>query len=170
WQPHITLLGMLRVPAADLLAKLQDVAKSTPPISVRLVDIVTKDLYFQACQNASYPLSVALLLHVFLTSQCQCVMAKVEETPELMRLNAAVRDRLLPPPTEPEPYWPHLSLVYGDIPEATRAALRDEIAARGDWPAGGLLDAVVLVDRVQAWVTDGAPESWTLVGEVKLEG
>jgi hypothetical protein len=93
----------------------------------------------------------------------QCVMAKVEETPELMSLNSTFRNVF---PREEGPYWPHLSLVYGDLGEDVRSRVQTEIKENKSWDIVG---SDVLVDCIEIWDTSGETHTWSKVGDVQLQ-
>ncbi|KAJ3411563.1 hypothetical protein HDV05_002032 [Chytridiales sp. JEL 0842] len=93
----------------------------------------------------------------------KCVMAKVEETKDLLSLNTHLRTLF---PRDEEPYWPHLSLVYGDLSDKVKTRIRDEIRANKAWDVVG---SDVFVDRIEVWNTQGQVPTWTKVGMVELE-
>ncbi|KAJ3298695.1 hypothetical protein HDU79_008188 [Rhizoclosmatium sp. JEL0117] len=140
WAPHITLLGSVVATPEEAATKIKQAAASHGPFKVTLTELVTKDLFFQ------------------------CVMAKSEETKELLELNAALR--AVYPPPHSEPYWPHLSLVYGDLSAETKQNVIDEIKNNADW--AGIVGSVVEVNVIELWNTEGPVENWKKVGEVTL--
>ncbi|KAJ3013627.1 UNVERIFIED_CONTAM: hypothetical protein HDU68_000619 [Siphonaria sp. JEL0065] len=139
WSPHITLLGSIVATPEEAVSKIQDAVKHRGPLKITLTDIVTKNLYFQ------------------------CVMAKAEESQPLLSLNAFLRT--VYPPHQNEPYWPHLSLVYGDLDAETRNSVVEEIKANKDWDIVG---SVINVHVIEVWNTEGPVDGWKLVGQVQL--
>ncbi|KAJ3247916.1 hypothetical protein HDU78_002669 [Chytriomyces hyalinus] len=110
WGPHITLLGSILATPEETVARLTEAVKDIEAFDVGLLDIVTKDQYFQ------------------------CIMAKAEETPALMSLNAMLRS-VFPAPNSAfanEKFWPHLSLVYGDLSSDVRERVAREIQQQKD--------------------------------------
>ncbi|KAI8801533.1 RNA ligase/cyclic nucleotide phosphodiesterase [Cladochytrium replicatum] len=137
WDPHITLIGSVALDPEELLERLSTLSSSRS-LSVTLPNVAIKDLYFQ------------------------CVMAKVEETWELMELNRKARD-LFGKTGDPS-FWPHMSLVYGHFGEDEKRAMAKRIEENWD-----VVGRTVRIDRIQVWNTNGKPESWTKVGEVLLQ-
>ncbi|KAJ3228681.1 hypothetical protein HDU81_005991 [Chytriomyces hyalinus] len=108
--PHVTLLGSILATPEETVARLTEAVKDVEVFEVALLDIVTKDQYFQ------------------------CIMAKAEETRALMSLNAMLRS-LFPAPNSVfanEKFWPHLSLVYGDLSADVRERVAREIQQKKD--------------------------------------
>ncbi|KAI8617198.1 RNA ligase/cyclic nucleotide phosphodiesterase [Chytriomyces sp. MP71] len=139
WEPHITLLGSVLASPEEALTTITDAVKDVTPFDVPLVDIVTKDFFFQ------------------------CIMAKAAENNALMSLNASLRN-LYPPPNN-EPFWPHLSLVYGDLELDVKTRVCNEIKSNHDW---SIVGSVVHVEVIEIWRTEGPVDSWVKVGQVSL--
>ena len=72
-----------------------------------------------------------------------CLFLELDAFDGLTRLRARLRQRY-GAPSVPEP-WPHLSLVYGHLPLATRQALAAEVAVLRDGEV--VLDRVAVVDH-----------------------
>ncbi|KAI8851166.1 2',3'-cyclic-nucleotide 3'-phosphodiesterase [Chytridium lagenaria] len=140
WQPHITLLGQITESYNEVEAKLTKLCKTVKPFKVHLTDIVIKDQFFQ------------------------CIMAKVEETNEIMELNARVADVF---PRPQAVYWPHLSLVYGDLTNETKASVQAEIR---ESETCHIIGAEVEICTIEVWCTEGPVKSWYKMGEIRLEG
>ena len=91
-------------------------------------------------------------------------MAKVEETKPLMSLNVALQAALFPAQTPPTLFWPHLSLVYGTLPLATRQRLQSEIRNDTRPPIVG---SIIRAESIEIWDTeDQDPAKWRKVGSV----
>lgn len=59
-------------------------------------------------------------------------------------------------PDRANDYMPHVSLLYGDLPMATREAIRQDAE-----PA--VIDSEFELDHLQIWSTKGVVTEWTLV-------
>ncbi|KAJ3109816.1 hypothetical protein HDU97_000046 [Phlyctochytrium planicorne] len=138
WQGHITLLGQVEDPIEDLTARLSDLCKNIKPFTVGLTDIVIKDQFFQ------------------------CVMAKIEETSELMELNRKVQALF---PGDRAPYWPHLSLVYGDLTQEQRLEVQQELRETKEW---AIVGSRAEIKVIEIWSTEGPVSNWYKAGEVPL--
>lgn len=93
----------------------------------------------------------------------QCVLAPVDEAEgrgrSLERLRAAFCNAF----EESQPfYFPHLSLIYGDMDEDTRWKLADEAVANGKWPTKSEFAEVVVVD------INGVADQWKIVERYQL--
>ena len=78
-----------------------------------------------------------------------CVFVAVNATPELRRVRGAAEQIF---GAGGEPFRPHMSVVYGDLPDQTREAVAREIEATRFVPfAPEVLEAVE---------TEGTPERW----------
>ena len=86
-----------------------------------------------------------------------CVFVAVNASPELQRVRAAA-ERIFA--TSGEPFRPHMSLVYGDLPRETRESVAREIDATRFMPfAPEVLEAVE---------TEGTPERWPSKVQIAL--
>lgn len=93
----------------------------------------------------------------------QCVLSPVDEAEgrgrDLERLRAAFCNAF----EESQPfYFPHLSLIYGDMDEDSRWKLADEAVAKGTWPAKSDFAEVVVVD------INGYADQWKIVERYQL--
>jgi hypothetical protein len=91
FEPHVTILGGIRSPEPSALRGL---AGSLTPFRIRLASEVD-----------------------YLDEYFRCLFLKAHETPELMETFSKA-SRLFG--YEGKPYFPHLSLVYGDLPVETK--------------------------------------------------
>ena len=98
FEPHVTLLANLGDAEHEHLRRAEELAGRLQPTRIVLSEPSYTDEFFQ------------------------CLFMKVEPTPEVVRLRAtaaAVFGR------DPQPYMPHLSLVYGSFaPSLKRAVIR----------------------------------------------
>lgn len=103
FHPHLTVLGDIPADPADCLAGSRAVAAAAPPFAVPVDDIVTGEAFYRSF----YALFAAV--------------------PELLALRqAAIRQFRL----DPGPFMPHVSLLYGPVEAAAKAASRAETASR----------------------------------------
>ncbi|KAJ3326912.1 hypothetical protein HDU76_012531 [Blyttiomyces sp. JEL0837] len=142
WQPHVTLIGQITLPKDEAIRKVGEIASKTSAFEVKLTDIVIKDMFFQLLK--------------------QCVMAKVEETNAVMSLNAQYRTAF---PRNEGPFWPHLSLVYGNLEPAVRERVQKEI--RQNYP--NLVGETVRIAEIEMWNTEGEVSSWEQVAIFPLK-
>ena len=102
FEPHVTLLGGIRAPDTSALRTL---TRGLPPFRIRL---------------AHQP--------QYLDEYFRCLFLKAHETPALMETFAQA-SRLFG--YQSKPYFPHLSLAYGDLPVKNKREMIDEL---GDIP------------------------------------
>jgi len=102
FEPHVTLLGGIPAPETSTLRNL---ARSLPPFQVHL---------------SSQP--------GFLDETFRCLFLKADETPALLETFARASQLF---GYQDKPYFPHLSLAYGDLPIETK---REMIRELGDIP------------------------------------
>lgn len=91
----------------------------------------------------------------------QCVLAPVnpQEAGALVALRTALSSAI---GVDALPYFPHLSLAYGDLEAGKRDAIADSVAAKGKWPLTIQVEEACVVD------INGGPEDWKIVSRVKL--
>lgn len=142
FQPHVSLVAGLMEPIEEIQPKFQELCRSLPRLRARVDDVVAGSLYFQSVY---------------------CKLATGDEPDGVVAANKAAQDALAPPPAggERAPYMPHLSLVYGDFDDETRA--RAASAVRDD-----LVGMEFEIDRVQLWSTQGFVADWYMVEECVL--
>jgi 2'-5' RNA ligase len=109
FDPHVTLLAGLPGPAANVIARAEDVMRGAKTFPIRFAGPEKGDGYFR------------------------CLYVRVEPSPPLLALHAAARDAF--GRTEEPPFFPHLSLMYGAPPppvviEEVRLAVPDGFEAR----------------------------------------
>ena len=95
--PHLTLLSGIVAPEDDVVERARRLAATSGPITLHLDDIGTDETYFQS------------------------LFAVVRPTPALVGLRAAARTVF---PEAPDPYRPHVSLLYGHPSAETKQAIR----------------------------------------------
>jgi len=102
FEPHVTLLGDIRSPGAFAL---RDLARVLSPFRIRLASRVE-----------------------YLDETFRCLFLKAHETPALMGTYSKA-SRLFD--DKGGPYFPHLSLAYGDLPVETK---HEMIHSLGEFP------------------------------------
>lgn len=102
FEPHVTLLGGIRVPETSALRTL---IRGLPPFHIHL---------------SNQP--------EYLDETFRCLFLKADETPPLMETFAKASQLF---GYEGPPYFPHLSLAYGDLPVETK---REMIRTLGEIP------------------------------------
>ncbi|KAI9208578.1 RNA ligase/cyclic nucleotide phosphodiesterase [Polychytrium aggregatum] len=137
WSPHITLLGGIASKPERVRDLTAQVAKAVPPFRVKLEAIAIKDMFFQ------------------------CVMAVPGPSDALVRLNEAAREGF-GQIGAPE-YWPHLSLVYGDLEHSVKQRVADEIKRQST-----VVGIEFEISSVQIWSMEGEIKDWALVAEFPL--
>jgi 2'-5' RNA ligase len=99
--PHLTLLSGIVAPEDDVVERARRLAAASAPITLHLDDIRADETYFQS------------------------LFAVVRPTPELVGLRAAARTVF---PEAPDPYRPHVSLLYGHPSAETKQAIMAALA------------------------------------------
>ena len=130
--PHVTLLA--RVEGADVHERTQALATSLEPFSLTLGPLDGEDEYFRA--------------FYIRMEETAAVVAAHEKANALFGVEDA------------RPYLPHISLLYGNIPDV----LREKLIAETRYPKGTVLE----VSRLHLYETQGATASWRKVGEFML--
>jgi|GEM_PF-249162 len=146
FEPHVTLIGLGAVPGAadaDVAARTAELARSLRPFVVELRRVGFGGAYFRS------------------------FYLEAEKTPELMRAGRLGLDfyRRVQGREPADPvYFPHLSLLYGDLSNAAKEAI---IAA----DFGGKRERKIRfrVERLQLWATTGKPDGWALIREYRLD-
>lgn len=134
--PHLTLLPGVSGPERDVLRAAAALASRLPPLSLRLVAVAGLPEHFR------------------------CLFARAEATAPLLAAHAAAARAF---GREPDPaFLPHVSLVYGTLPPATKRGLAGELAGEATVPfAAG---------RLHVWRTGGPVADWREAGAFPLEG
>ena len=105
-QPHLTLLGGIETTLADAQAKLKDLAARVGPFEIRTGRMDWRHEYYR------------------------CFFLAVELTPELAAAKRAAHEIFEMNP--PEPFEPHVSLMYGDPHGNFKQDLAAELGGRLD--------------------------------------
>jgi len=131
--PHLTLLSGLT--ASDLAARTAELAATIAPIEVRVTRASWGARWFQ------------------------CVYLLAARAPGLLAARSAACAALGGSPTAS--FLPHISLLYGELPVATRADICQRLTPL---PPGFVARELVLVNTV------GPAEQWTEMGRYPLTG
>lgn len=134
FSPHLTLVGGVGH-GPEVVAGAAELAHGTPALDLRLVRSVHRAEHFRA------------------------VVLETEPSEPLSELHARAMRAL---PGDTRPFEPHVSIAYGEVPEAGRAAVAAELAARLPLP--------VRVSRLEVWSTEGEPEEWARLAAFPLRG
>jgi hypothetical protein len=114
--PHLTVLSGIVTTEDDVVARARRLAAESPTVTLQIDGIGTDETYFQS------------------------VFATVTPTPEIVGLRAAARTIF---PEAPDPYRPHISLLYGHPTPETKRAIA--AAWRGKLPASVQARALVVM-------------------------
>lgn len=134
FEPHVTLLGGVNDEAAGLAARLQTLAAQLRVMTVRPAEIQHRPEYFR------------------------CLYIKIVPDAALDRARGLARSLFRHGATAP--FEPHISLLYGDLPEA----LKGTVAARlARW-----LPRTLRLDRLALYDLAGSPDAWSEMDAVSL--
>lgn len=131
FQPHVTLLGEILEGEEDIIKKTQELVEAHQPLPVTLDSVDYQDYYFRT------------------------LFVRANETQPLLDLHNNAREVFkmqgIPP------YMPHLSLLYGDFPQAVKDKIIQEI--------GRDFTSQFEVTSVHLFKTDGEANTWHRVKE-----
>lgn len=136
FEPHVTLLGRLQGEQAAQARRTERLARELTPFDIRLLETAYLDEYYRA------------------------LFIEVALTPPLIATRAAARvafERRIE-----NGFYPHLSLLYGDLSEREKEAILDDI--------GRYHDEWVRVNRLALWHVDGPPAAWRAAATCTLGG
>jgi 2'-5' RNA ligase len=136
FEPHVTLLGKIAGEETGLVARAEQLARELAPFDIQLLDAVCLDEYFRA------------------------LFIEVALAPPLNDARAAACRRF--GRRAADEFYPHLSLLYGDLPEREKESILDDI--------GRYFDETVRIDRIALWRVDGAPAAWRALAHCALGG
>jgi hypothetical protein len=131
--PHVTLLARIIRPQSEVVALMRELSSRCNSFSVELTKPAFTRDYFRSLFLEAAPSSELLAAH---------------------RLAQALFD--LPDAS----YSPHLSLLYGDLPEAEKNEIISSLG-RG-FPTRFTAEAI------DVYATEGVPKNWRLVESVQL--
>ncbi|KAK0531853.1 hypothetical protein OC835_003535 [Tilletia horrida] len=174
FEPHVTLLAGFDPAVHGDAARIWEVTRAEVgkwratrkrgemkgALDVKLADVTTRNMFFQ------------------------CILASLHKDADLMALNSALRTAFDLITSQP-PYFPHLSLLYGDltptqIQDTIQTLLDRGIFERHAGDSEGVVlvgdgkeedevrvDALELV-HVELWDCEGRPEEWKQVHSLTL--
>ncbi|GAA6005479.1 hypothetical protein JCM10207_002995 [Rhodosporidiobolus poonsookiae] len=160
FDPHATLVSDEIVPSLqqdEIIAKVQDGVrnwrkKNLDPLRLRFKDIRTGDRYYQCVLAALHPDAALTSLHASIVAE--------------FSLSS-------PPP----PYFPHLSLIYGDLSAELKNRIVAELSADGTVKAISGGESVAIggekefePKEILLVKTSGACETWEVLAKIPLEG
>ncbi|KIO17546.1 hypothetical protein M407DRAFT_170429, partial [Tulasnella calospora MUT 4182] len=165
FQPHITLLSFPATPDIDSDALLPPQAQLPSAIPITFQQICTGKTYFQ---------SVLIELEKREDSVLQALYNQVKT------FNQKNRGNSIPPtiegmPISTKPFYPHLSLYYGDPSMEVKEEIIEALAAEGAISISGPLtvggvEGGFHVSEIWVVRTEGPVEEWEVLKKVKLEG
>ena len=147
--PHITLVAAMLKGEEDVLTRTKALAKELAPYKFEFDNISYRDAYFQ------------------------CVYAQMKPTKEVLQANNLAR-QYFPERQSDAAYKPHLSLIYGDFSEHKKQqdiipklhnAMKDHHHDNNDDAI-----AVIPVDAIEIWSTQGDVKDWYKVARIPLTG
>lgn len=131
--PHVTLLARVPHAQAETVARTRELAAALDRFEIELAEPAFTTDYFRSLFIEARPEISLLAAH--------------RRTCELFGVS-------------PEAYLPHLSLLYGNLPDSEKQAA---IAKFGrDYPSRFTAEAL------DVYLTEGVPEAWRLVESVSL--
>jgi 2'-5' RNA ligase len=136
FEPHVTVIGNAGSDEAIAIRTAEALARSIQAFPIELAEIEQQDTFFQ------------------------CLYLRARQTSSLMAVNDKAREAF--ERTDDPPYMPHLSLMYGNFPEATKRDMASGI---------DLGDGIMFhVDRLYVICasTDMPIEEWHRVAEIRL--
>jgi 2'-5' RNA ligase len=129
---HVTILGPLEAEEDDLITKVKNIANGFNRIEVEVLGI-----------NFSNTVS-------------QCVFAQIKMSPQLLALYVELQTNLQP--LNKSPFFPHLSLLYGDFSPEEKANIAGQVKV------GNML----MLDKLVVFREGPLPHEWTNVAEFDL--
>lgn len=134
FSPHVTLLSGLVGAEDEILGLASQLAREIEIQRIEFEGLGAEDVYFRS---------------LYLVAR---------STPELT--NANQRARRLFGIDPPEPFRPHLSLIYGSYAADTKRAIADALTTR--------LPTACEAPILEVWRTDPPVERWQLTGRLRL--
>jgi 2'-5' RNA ligase len=136
FEPHITLLSGFTGDEKTLIAQARALALDIEPLELHLGQAKCLDEYYR------------------------CLFVEVALSRQLAYARDAAMRRFTPPTSAP--FYPHLSLLYGDLPATKKEKLLDAIGRR--------FDEELRIEQLVLIAAPGAPDSWRRVELLALGG
>lgn len=131
--PHVTLLARISQSPSEIVARTRALARQCGPFQLELDRLELTPDYFQS-----------LFIRVVPNRALEAAHWRAREL-----FGASL-----------ESFMPHLSVLYGDLPETEKQAV---IARLNGWPTR------FTVEAIDVYATEGQPEDWRLVESVALD-
>lgn len=126
FDPHVTLLGELTGSYEEIESRASKLSVNLRPYAIKLARVEYLDEYFRS------------------------LFIRVEETEDVIEANLRARE-IFDRQRDPK-YMPHLSILYGDFPSATKDKIIGKI--------GRECSLCFEVNRLHLVETSGRPETW----------
>jgi len=136
FKPHVTLLGSVPGGRESIVSATSRLASSLKPYDIYLTNAGCLDEYFR------------------------CLFIEVERSDEVLRANMAAKRTFAN--NDDRGYFPHLSLMYGNLSIDVKKEIISDI--------GEKFDLTFRADSIHLYDTSGAPEEWYSLGEFQLGG
>ncbi len=134
FEPHVTLIGELTGQEEELVARTRQLAGRLYPFVVQFGELGGLDEFYR------------------------CLFVRLQETAPVMKANAQARQVFHR--ESDDPYMPHLSLLYGNLPPAVKEEIKAQI--------GPIVHRSFPVDRIHLVSTYGETKDWYPLGEFAL--
>lgn len=135
FEPHVTLVGGITADEEEAVAKSASLARLVEPSRIELGEVGYRDEYFR------------------------CLFVSVAPADLLIKAHRAALEAF---DLQEEPaYMPHLSLLYGKLPVATKG----ELAAAYSFLSGQAFE----VRRLALYRVSGRPQEWKCIGKFELK-
>ncbi|KAG0492981.1 hypothetical protein HPP92_006379 [Vanilla planifolia] len=141
FEPHITVVGDLRLRRNDAIASLRSAASSLKPYKARVASV--------GCGNIFY----------------QCVYLLIDPSPEVVETSARCCSHF--GYERSTPYMPHLSLIYGELSDEEKEKARRR-AEELDGEICGLTFEVSSLALYKTNTEDKTTESWEMIEVCEL--
>lgn len=151
FDPHLTLISDDQVPRIPLDQVLKKVSESVTQWNRSRSDKQTFELKFQKIQSGE--------------QFYQCVLIAVVPSESLLRLNNLLRESLVPNSSERavlSDYFPHLSIVYGDLSSEQKDQLVERVKVALDDMHGFEPMEITVVQ------TSGPSSDWVQLAKISL--
>ncbi|BAT73578.1 hypothetical protein LR48_Vigan01g039500 [Vigna angularis] len=141
FQPHITLVGAIKLTADDALAKIRSASQALRPFNVTVDRVATGTFFYQCVYLLLRP-----DLHLLETSAHYCTHFGYASS---------------------TPYMPHLSLLYGDLSDEEKQKAQERVNAI-DNALAGLTFEITRVALYKTDTEDKTLKSWEKIAECTL--
>jgi 2'-5' RNA ligase len=130
--PHVTLLNLVESEEIELVTKVENIVKQYNEFEVEVFGMN------------------------FANTVSQCVFAQLKMTTQLLNLYTELVRTLNY--SNPSPFFPHMSLIYGDLSSDKKSKTAQKIS----------IDSSLILDKLVIYQDGPAPTDWRKVAEFKL--